>query len=335
MCSLPTRCRGWKLWIQDPGSTCAVGGGESRSRAACWSAWRWFRCRPLPRTRRTWVAGLWDGLRDRGWLEGQTLSIEQRTSASRSDVPVLVAQLVGLRLDMLVTLGTENTVAAERATYMIPIVFTSVSDPVSAGIVASLARPGGNVTASARVQARHTTASSWNCLKALCRGSCAWRSSLTQIIRRRARSLGGDAGGGRDARRAGASAGRRLGGDLASAYADAARWPAHGVIVRGGGLVLTERARIAELAVGIHLPAIYQFTENVDAGGLMSYGTSQRDTYRRAAIFVDKILRGAKPADLSVEQLTTVEFAVNVKAAQALGLTLPPDVAAQVTEWVP
>jgi putative ABC transport system substrate-binding protein len=126
----------------------------------------------------------------------------------------------------------------------------------------------------------------------------------------------------------------RTSDDLPSAFATAANWPAHGVIVGQSALFLTERARIAELAARSHLPAIYTSTEFVQAGGLMSYGTSQRTTYLRLAAFIDKILRGARPADLPVEQLTKVEFAVNVQAAQALGLTFPPDIAMQVTEWV-
>ena len=117
-------------------------------------------------------------------------------------------------------------------------------------------------------------------------------------------------------------------------FATAANWPADGAIIGQSGLFFTERARIAELAAGVHLPAVYQSTEFVDAGGLMAYGTSQRTTYGRAAVYVDKILRGTKPADLPVEQLTTVDFAVNQKAAEALGLTIPAEVAAQVTEWV-
>ena len=126
----------------------------------------------------------------------------------------------------------------------------------------------------------------------------------------------------------------RTSDDLPSAFATAASWPAHGVIVGQSALLLTERARLAELAARSQLPAIYTSTEFVQAGGLMSYGTSQRTTYQRLAAFIDKILRGARPADLPVEQLTKVEFAVNVKAAQALGLTFPPDIAMQVTEWV-
>jgi putative ABC transport system substrate-binding protein len=116
------------------------------------------------------------------------------------------------------------------------------------------------------------------------------------------------------------------------AFADAINWPADAVFV--GGALVFQRARITDLAAQSHLPAIYPYREFVDAGGLMSYGASLRSTHRHAAAYVDKILRGATPADLPVEQLTTLEFVVNVKALQELGLTIPLDVAAQVTEWV-
>jgi putative ABC transport system substrate-binding protein len=122
--------------------------------------------------------------------------------------------------------------------------------------------------------------------------------------------------------------------DLATVFAIATGWPAHAVTVPDSAITLAQRARIAELAARSHLPAMYEANEFVEAGGLMSYGTSQRSTYQRAAAYVDKILRGARSSELPVEQLTMLEFAVNVKALHELGLTVPPNVSAQVTEWV-
>jgi putative ABC transport system substrate-binding protein len=285
---------------------------------------------PMP-----WAIVLWDSLRERGWVEGENLTIERRYSQTQSELLARVAELVALPVDVLVTVGTPTTLVAKQATATIPIVFTPVRDPVGVEIVASLARPGGNVTGVSQGASGSYNGKQLELLK----GLVPWLIHVAVIfysnnpvakalawpeIQEAAGVLGVEV----QALDVGSA------DDLASAFAAAADWPAHGVIVRGGDLILTERARIVELAAGIHLPAIYQSTEFVDADGLMSYGTSQRNTNRRAAIYIDKILRGARPADLPIEQLTTVEFAVNVKTAQALGLTIPPDVAAQVTEWV-
>jgi putative ABC transport system substrate-binding protein len=279
---------------------------------------------------------LWDRLRELGWVEGQNLIVERRYSQTQNDQRALVAELVALPVDVLVTVGTPTTLAAKQVTETIPIVFTEVSDPVGVEVVASLARPDGNLTGVSSGASTSLTGKQLELLRAV-----VPRLTHLAVIYDAINPAANAVGLARIQEAAGvlgvqvqaldvASA-----DDLATAFATAASWPAHGVIVGQSALFLTERTRIAELASGMHLPAMYQATEFVEVGGLMSYGTSNTGIHRRAAIYVDKILRGAKPADLPVEQLTTLEFAVNVKAAQALRLTLPPDVAAQVTDWVP
>jgi putative ABC transport system substrate-binding protein len=282
-----------------------------------------------------WETVLWERLRELGWVEGENLTIERRYAQTQREIVARVAELVALPVDVLVTVGQPTSLAAKQATETIPIVFAPVRDPVGVGIVASLARPGGNVTGVSQGASTSYNGKQLELLTGVVPG-LMHVAVIADTINPAANALAladiQEAAGvlGMQVRALDVSA-----DDLASAFATAASWPAHAVIVRGGGLILTERARIAELAAGSHLPAIYQNTENVEAGGLMSYGTSNTSIHRRAATFIDKILRGAKPADLPVEQLTTVEFAVNVKAAQALGLMISPDVAAQVTDWVP
>jgi putative ABC transport system substrate-binding protein len=286
-----------------------------------------------------WVKSLWEGLRELGWVEGQNLSVERRDQAGATpqndQISAAVAELVALHVDVLVTSGRPATLAARQATNTIPIVFANVSDPVGVELVASLARPGGNLTGVSQGASTPLNGKRLEVLRAVVPG-LIHLAEIVDSINPAANALGlayiqaaAGALGVQVQALYVASA-----DDLTGAFRTAASWPAHGAIVSESGLFLAERARIAALAAGIHLPAMYHANEFVDAGGLMSYGTSQRSTHKRAATYVDKILRGAKPADLPVEQLTTVEFAVNVEAAQALGLTLPPGVAAQVTEWV-
>jgi putative ABC transport system substrate-binding protein len=284
-----------------------------------------------------WVKPMWEGLRELGWVEGQNLSVERRdqTGATPQEVSAAVAELVAMPVDVVVTGGTAATIAAKQATQAIPIVFANVSNPVGVGVVASLAQPGGNVTGVSNGASTPLSSKLLELLRAVVPGlthlaviydpSNPVANALTLAERQEAaRPLGVQV----------QAFYFNSADDLVSAFANAASWQAHGIIVAQSALLLSERARIAELAAGIHLPAMYQSSEFVEAGGLMSYGTSLSGTFQRAAVYVDKILRGAKPADLPVEQLTTVEFAVNVKAAQALGLMIPPDVAAQVTDWV-
>jgi putative ABC transport system substrate-binding protein len=287
-----------------------------------------------------WVKPMWDGLRELGWVEGQNLSVERRdqtgATPQNDQIAAAVAELVAIPVDVLVTGGTPAALAAREATRSIPIVFVNVSDPVGVRVVASLAQPGGNVTGVSSGASTPLFGKQLELLRAVVPG-LTHLAILYDTINPASNAL---------AQAERQEAAEPLGvqvqalyvaflDDLPSAFATAASWPAHGVMVAQSALLLSERGRIAELAGGMQLPAMYHSYEFVESGGLMSYGTSQRDIYMRAAVYVDKILRGARPADLPVEQLTRVEFAVNVKAAQALGLTFPPDIATQVTEWVP
>jgi putative ABC transport system substrate-binding protein len=288
-----------------------------------------------------WATALWEGLRELGWLEGANLIVERRYSQSRltwvaEEQLALVAELVALPVDVLVTVGTPHTLAARQATETLPIVFINIGDPIGVGVVASLARPGGNVTGVSQGASTALQGKQLELLGAVVPG-------LTHVARIvDAINPAANAVGLARTQEAASVLGVQVRvldvaspDDLASAFATAASWPAHGVMVSESGLLLNQRARLAQLAADFHLPAMYQVNEFVDAGGLMSYGTSDTAIHRRAAIHVDKILRGARPADMPIDQITTVDFAVNVKAAQALGLTLPADVAAQVTQWVP
>jgi putative ABC transport system substrate-binding protein len=288
----------------------------------------------------SWVEPLWDGLREQGWIEGQNLIVERRTAPVveqqlQEAVPALVAELVALPVDVLVTGGTPTTIAAKRATDTLPIVFVNLRDPVGVGVVSSLARPGGNVTGVSQGASTPLSGKQLELLRAAVPGlthvaviADAINPSVNALTLAEIEQAAVVLGVHVQELEVGSA------DDLEGAFATAARWPADGVLLRQSGLLLSQRTRIAALAAGLHLPAMYQSTEFVAAGGLMSYGTSQRATFRRAASLVDKLLRGARPGDLPVEQLTAVEFAINVSAAEALGLTMPPDVAAQVTEWI-
>jgi putative ABC transport system substrate-binding protein len=285
-----------------------------------------------------WPPALWDELRQLGWVEGQTFTVERRDTAgaTRSDIEVaaVVAELISLPVDVLVVVGTPAALAARQSTDTIPIVFTSVGDPVGVGLVTSLARPGANLTGVSINASTQLDAKQLELLKAVV-------PRLLRVAVTNQTVGGGLQSAGVFARleQAAAVLGVQVqlveAGvpvDVEGAFAAAMRWPADAMIVRGS--LVNVRDRIADLAARNRLPAIYGYKEFVDAGGLMSYGTSLSTSHRHTATFVDKILRGTKPADLPVEQLTTIEFVVNVKTLQALGLTIPPDVAAQVTEWV-
>jgi putative tryptophan/tyrosine transport system substrate-binding protein len=281
-----------------------------------------------------WIAPLWSGLRELGWIEGETVAIERRAGGTGGD-PVAIAELLSLAVEVLVTVGTANTLAAKRATTTTSIVFTSVNDPVGVGVVSNLARPDRNVTGVSQGASTSVSGKQFELLRAIVPGltrlvfiaeasnPVANGVALTEI-----KQTTPPFGVGVRGLEVSSSA------DLTSAFEAAAECPADGVIIWQSGLILTDRAHIAELAAGMHLPAMYPATELVYAGGLVSYLTSDTSLHRHADSFVDKLRRGAKPADLPVEQLTTIAFAVNKKTAQGLGLTIPPDVAAQVTEWV-
>jgi putative tryptophan/tyrosine transport system substrate-binding protein len=266
------------------------------------------------------------GLRELGYVEGQNIVIEWRFAQGKPDqVPRNSAELVRLRVDVIVTGGPTDTRAAKAATSMIPIVMTNDSDPVGTGVVASLARPGGNITGLAtlsaelngkRLELLKETLPRLSHVFAL-RGPGPERSAVilkeTQVA---ARALGLKL----------QSLDVKEPDDLNRAFDAITKARTGALIVTGGPFGSANQKRIVEFAAKSQLPAIYYRRESVEDGGLMSYDANRNDLSRRAALFVDKILKGAKPADLPVEQPIKFEFIINLKAAKQIGLTIPPNV---------
>ena len=257
-----------------------------------------------------------------GWIEGKNITIEYRFGDGKSKRrPELAADLVRLKVDLIVVTDTPTSLAVKSATSTIPIVMVSVGDPVAAGLVASLARPGGNVTGNASLTAELAS-------KRL--------EILKDAVPKLARvGLLKPAGGSnrqlKDLRPAALALNLILeeietqidAKGLESAFQTAKQKQVGAIMTTTATPFFAERRRIVELAGKYRLPAIYYQKEFVDAGGLMFYGADFDDLYRRAAVYVDKILKGAKPADLPVQQATKFEFVVNLKAAKQIGLTIP------------
>jgi putative ABC transport system substrate-binding protein len=234
----------------------------------------------------------------------------------------LAADLVRSKVDLLVAWTTPVTLAAKRATSTIPIVMVSVADPVGNGLVASLSRPGGNVTGVTSV-VRDLTGKQLQLLREV-------RPDARRIAALRNPTNPASAGAWRELQAAAESLGVQLQlvgvrepRELEPAFSALARDHAAGVVVIADPLFLSERRRIAELAQQARLATVFQRSENVEAGGLMAYGAKNTEQFRQAAVYVDKILRGAKPGDLPVEQPTKFELVINLKTAKALGLTIP------------
>jgi ABC-type uncharacterized transport system substrate-binding protein len=282
-------------------------------------------------SQRAWVDALVQRLRELRWIEGRTLVIEYRWAEGRGErAAEIAAEFVRLKVDVIVTDGTPSIVAAKQATSVIPIVFAAAGDPVGSGLVASLARPGGNVTGLS-VQAADLAGKRLEILREVIPG-----------LRRLA--IMGRIGSPTAQRREAQAAAHTLGlevvpaeisraEDIAPAF-DALKGRADALYVFGDPLMATNRIRINTLAQGARLPTIYSQREFVEAGGLMSYGPNFPDLHRRAAEYVDKILRGAKPADLPVEQPTKFDFVVNLTTAKALGLEIPPTLLARADEVI-
>jgi putative ABC transport system substrate-binding protein len=272
-------------------------------------------------------------LRELGWTEGRNVAIEYRWLEGRYERSgAMAAELVRQKVDVIVTSGTTNVVAAKQATSVIPIVFAASADPIGAGIVASLSRPGGNATGLS-IQGTDVAAKRLALLQELVPGF----SRLAILV-----NMGGAAAvlEMREVQAAGGTLGLevvrleiRRTEDIVSAFEGLAG-RAQALYVVGDPLVFTNRTRIATLALGARLPAIYNFREHVEAGGLMSYGPNFLDLYRRAAEYVDKILRGAKPEQLPVEQPTKFNLVVNLVTAKALGLEGSPTLLARADEVI-
>jgi putative ABC transport system substrate-binding protein len=287
-----------------------------------------------PEGARLWGAFI-QGLRELGYVEGRNITIEHRSSEGKYErLPALAADLVRLQVDVIVAPATQNPIVARQATQTIPIVMTSGGDPVASGLVASLARPGGNVTGLAFLAAPEIVGKQLELLKEIA-------PQVSQVA-----LLGNSGNQGYQlwlgaAMVAAPSLGLRLQtldargpDDFEKAFATMTKGRSGALLVPSDGMFILHRSRIIDLAAKRRLPAMYGTSEFVDAGGLMFYGPSLRDNFRRAAIYVDKILKGVKPADLPVEQPTKFELVINLKTAKALGLTIPQSVLLQADEVI-
>ena len=280
-----------------------------------------------------WEA-LTEGLRGLGYVEGQNTIIERRFSEGKFErFPDLAAELVRLKVDVIVAAGTPAPEAARRATTAIPIVMTNHGDPVGTGLVASLARPGGNVTGLSLLFPE-LVGKQLELLKEavpkVSRVAVLWNpTNKTHPL-----SL-------REAEVAARSLGIQLQflevrapDEFESAFVAITKERASALLVLPDPVLVGHRTRIAELSAKSRLPAMAGLREHARAGSLMSYGPDLRDNFRRAATFVDKILKGAKPADLPVEQPTKFELVINLKTAKALGLTIPDSVFIRADEVI-
>ncbi len=267
------------------------------------------------------------GLRDLGYVEGRNVVIEYRSTEGKLErYPALVAELVALKVDVILAGSTPQTLAAMQATRTLPIVFVVAGDPVADGLVTSLARPGGNVTGLSTAGpdlVGKRLEQLKQAVPGVSRVAVLWQPG------------GQGERSAKDMLQGAEVAARALGvrlqlveargpADIDRAFSDMSRARADALTVLGTPMFYNERRRLVDLAAKSRLPAVYGLREYVDAGGLMTYGTNITDNYRRAATYVDKILKGAKPGDLPVEQPTKFELLINLKAAKALGLTIPP-----------
>jgi len=274
------------------------------------------------------------GLRDLGYVEGQNLVMERRDAEGQLErLPELAAQLVGLKVEVIVTWGVPGTSAAQRATSTIPIVMAEAGDPVRTGLVASLARPGGNVTGLS-VMAPDLTGKQLQLLKevapAISRVAVLYNPTFpaTVLILREAQAAGPALG------LAILPMEVRTSDELEDQFAAMTSLNADALLTLGDSFTSMHQRRILDFAAKSQWPAAYAWRESVEAGGLMSYRPSPQDLFRRAATYVHKILQGAKPADLPVEQPMKFEFVINLKTAQALGLTIPPLLLFQADEVI-
>ena len=269
------------------------------------------------------------GLRELGYVEGKNIAIEHHYAEGKLDrIPDLAAELVRLKVDIIFSTGPQSTRAAKEATSTIPIVMGFDNDPVSNGFVASLARPGGNITGMSTL-APEISGKQLELLKEVV-------PKLSRVIVFGTSTQPGNAQALKEIELAAGALGVKfqffdiLGPkDIEPAFGTTGKGRADAVLVLNSPVFNSQRAQTTELAVRNRVPTIYWATEFVEAGGLMTYSVSFTDLFRRAATYVDKILKGAKPADLPVEQPKKFELIVNLKAAKQIGLTIPPNVLAR------
>ena len=277
------------------------------------------------------------GLRELGYVEGRNLVIEYRDAEGKLEqFPALAAELVALKVDVIVASGTLAALAAKHATRTLPIVFSPAADPVATGLVTSLARPGGNITGLSLLYSELVG---------------KWLEQLKQAIpgvSRVAVLRQPGAFGERtekDTLKRAEVAARELGVHLQfvearspenfdRAFSEMTKGRADALTVLSSNMFVSERRHLVDLAAKNRLPAMYNVREYVDAGGLMAYGPNLADLYRRAASYVDKILKGNNPADLPIEQPTKFELVINLKTAKDLGLTIPQSVLARADDLI-
>jgi ABC-type uncharacterized transport system substrate-binding protein len=270
------------------------------------------------------------GLRELGYLEGQNIVIEYRYAEGKlGRLPDLAAELVRLKVDVIVAAGGPQSIwAAKNATTTIPIVMIGTTDPVAQGLIASLARPGGNISGPSlggselygkRLELLKEAVPRVSRVGVFLDTTSPSISLILDEMQTSARALGIQI----------QSLQVRSANDFSGAFQAALKGRARALTVAGNPLLTSNRNQILGFAVKNRLPGIYPLKEYVEDGGLMSYAPSLSDLYRRAAAYVDKILKGAKPADLPVEQATKFEFIINLKAAKQIGLTIPPNVLAR------
>jgi putative ABC transport system substrate-binding protein len=269
------------------------------------------------------------GLRELGYVETKNMIIEWRYGGEKSDrVSDLAAELVRLKVEVIVSGGNSATLAAKKATNTIPIVMTQASDPVASGFVASLARPGGNITGLSTL-APELSGKRLELLKEIV-------PKLSRVAVLGTSTSPGNAQELREVELAAGALGLKLQyldvlsfRDIETAFRAASKEQVDAVLMMSGAVGSSQRKEIAELAVKRRFPVMYESARSVEAGALMSYGVSYTDLDRRAATYVDKILKGRSPADLPVEQPIKFEFIINLKAAKQIGLTIPPNVLAR------
>jgi putative ABC transport system substrate-binding protein len=276
-----------------------------------------------------------EGLRNLGYRVGENVAIEYRfADGAMERLPALAADLVRLGVDLIVTGANPNTVAAMKATTTIPIIMTNSIDPVGTGLVASLARPGGNVTGFAqdtggeiygkRLELLKETVPNLSRVGILWNPDFASNQSRVKSIREAAQGMGlmvvSVEARGQDA--------------FEQAFTTMMKERIQAFVISGDAVLFNYRGQIAEMAMRNRLPAASSFKEFAEAGLLLAYGAEAQDLFRRSAVFVDKILKGAKPADLPVEQPTKFELVVNLKTAKALGIDIPPTMLTRADEVI-
>ena len=274
------------------------------------------------------------GLRELGYVEGQNLVLDYRSADGRAErFPQLAAELLRLNVDLIVTRGTPAVMAAKNATGTVPIVMAASGEPVETGVIAGLARPGGNVTGlsalstklvAKRLELLRETVAGIRRIALLANMGNPSVPAQWEEFKTAAPLLGFEA----------QLLDVRKPEDIVRAFDTAIAQRADAICVPNDTVTLTNRGQVVELAAKHRLPAMYNNREWIDAGGLMAYGVSYPDLYRRAAIFVDKIFKGATPADLAVQQPTKFELVINLKTARALGLEIPPTLLARADEVI-